>query len=309
MTEPIDPAVEVIAEDKPCIHCGYNLRGLMPDGRCPECGEEIGQSLRGNLLKYADPEWLDRLYFGANLKLWNIALGIVVGIAGGILVAIGLPLTILVLGGLAGGALGLWASFVITTQEPRISLQEDSITLRKIIRSCAVAAFVGSMFQQADTVGNIGTVAYVLGVLLSLAGLVVSFGELLYLRRFALRIPDEKLAKSTKTLMWAIPIIGACGMIVAFLSALFAGTGAAPAPLTTTTTTPTSTPPSVTPSAGMAVFGFVVCFGGLLALVLFLWYVRMLYAYKHAFKEAAAESRGLAAKGEAQVPEPTQPEE
>ncbi len=34
-----------LAEDIPCIQCEYNLRGLMPGGRCPECGGEIALSL------------------------------------------------------------------------------------------------------------------------------------------------------------------------------------------------------------------------------------------------------------------------
>lgn len=34
-----------IATDLPCAGCRYNLRGLRPEGRCPECGLEIGQSI------------------------------------------------------------------------------------------------------------------------------------------------------------------------------------------------------------------------------------------------------------------------
>jgi DNA-directed RNA polymerase subunit RPC12/RpoP len=35
-----------ISEDVQCIRCRYNLRGLSPGGRCPECGEKIALSLR-----------------------------------------------------------------------------------------------------------------------------------------------------------------------------------------------------------------------------------------------------------------------
>jgi hypothetical protein len=34
-----------ISSDTPCMDCGYNLRSLSPDGRCPECGREVGASL------------------------------------------------------------------------------------------------------------------------------------------------------------------------------------------------------------------------------------------------------------------------
>ena len=32
-------------EDLPCVRCGYNLRGLKPEGNCPECGAAISKSL------------------------------------------------------------------------------------------------------------------------------------------------------------------------------------------------------------------------------------------------------------------------
>ncbi len=38
--------VHAIREDVPCATCGYNLRGLPPAGKCPECGDSIRISLR-----------------------------------------------------------------------------------------------------------------------------------------------------------------------------------------------------------------------------------------------------------------------
>jgi uncharacterized repeat protein (TIGR04138 family) len=50
-----------IDSDVPCAACGYNLRGLVFDGRCPECGLDIIHSLRP-FLKTRDAEranWLE----------------------------------------------------------------------------------------------------------------------------------------------------------------------------------------------------------------------------------------------------------
>jgi hypothetical protein len=59
----IDPAGR-IAQDVPCIHCGYNLRSLLADQACPECNQAVGESLRGDLLQFGNPAWLRRLAGG-----------------------------------------------------------------------------------------------------------------------------------------------------------------------------------------------------------------------------------------------------
>jgi hypothetical protein len=38
-------AAPTLRVDVPCTGCGYDLRGLPPDGRCPECGAVIADSL------------------------------------------------------------------------------------------------------------------------------------------------------------------------------------------------------------------------------------------------------------------------
>jgi hypothetical protein len=35
-----------VAEDVPCVQCGYNQRSLPGDGRCPECGHDVATTLR-----------------------------------------------------------------------------------------------------------------------------------------------------------------------------------------------------------------------------------------------------------------------
>jgi hypothetical protein len=38
-------AAGYIDQDRPCGQCGYNLRGLRPEGRCPECGTDVATTL------------------------------------------------------------------------------------------------------------------------------------------------------------------------------------------------------------------------------------------------------------------------
>lgn len=292
MSDVTPTMAQVLEADTLCRRCGYNLRGLAATGLCPECATPIALSLVGNLLKQADPDWLDRLRLGTSLKLWNILLGILVAVAAGVILQAGLPQPLVSIVALAAGALGLWATFLITSQEPRIALQEDPITLRKALRACTVMAFAGATLTHANIGGKWAIVVQIAAGILSLVGMFVAWGELLYFRRFALRIPDPKLAKSTKLLMWIVPITGALiivfGVVTALAVTTVPGAPAAAAPGTSAITV------TVAPGLGMGMgmgLGAGVCFFVVFALYLLLWYVRLLTEYRKAFRMAASESR------------------
>src|SRR5262249_10880515 len=59
-----------LAGDVFCSACGHNLRGLLPDGQCVECGLPVGWSRRGGGFLSANSEWLESLRGGiASLAL------------------------------------------------------------------------------------------------------------------------------------------------------------------------------------------------------------------------------------------------
>lgn len=281
------PVVLEITEDVACIHCGYNLRGLRSDGRCPECNTDIRRSQHENLLKFAEPSRLRRVTLGANLMYWGIVIGILTGLFGGLVA--GLTRNALLLAAVTAAApvlsavLHLAAVFLITTQEPRISLTEAAVTWRKAVR---VAASAGLALQALYLLPALPTQAGLFIVVqlgLGVAGFVTTFGEFTYARSFALRIPDLKLARSTNIVKWGLSIImllAAFGGIIAVLwlgAGLFAPPGAAP-----------RTAPPAGPATG--VMG-IACAVSLAYLVFALWACRLLWRYRKALRAALAEAR------------------
>lgn len=276
MTQPpISLPAGTIAADLQCIHCGYNLRGLQPAGRCPECGGPIEDSRQGHLLRYAEVEWLKRLRFGTALKYWYVGINILSGIAGVALVAAGFPEVLVMVLPLAAGALSLWGTMCITAQEPRISLQEDPVTVRKVVRGFAIAGFAAGLIVLIDP-DDATAIAGIVGIIGGLLGMVALGGELIYYRRFAKRIPDDKLTVSTRRLFWYsvivaslwITVVGALGI----LSAAAAPAAGAPAP--------------PIQEVLMIVLAAVAFVSSLLMLIGLLWYVRTLVRYRKAFAQA-----------------------
>ena len=63
-----------------------------------------------------------------------------------------MPPSITTLPTIIRAVLGLWATFLITEQEPRITLNEDTVTLRTTLRFCALFGLVGFVLQEAAEV-------------------------------------------------------------------------------------------------------------------------------------------------------------
>ncbi|MDB5294295.1 MAG: hypothetical protein JWO31_278 [Phycisphaerales bacterium] len=55
-----------------CRVCGTGLGGLPGTALCPGCGTPGGRSVYGDLLRYADPEWVRRVWAGVRLQFWSL---------------------------------------------------------------------------------------------------------------------------------------------------------------------------------------------------------------------------------------------
>ena len=174
-------------------------------------------SLRGILLSESDPDWVKRLHRGTQLLLLDFAFAIL----GAILIQFFAPAS--AIGSIEMVLLmticGIWLLGILclTAREPRVALIEDPVTLRKVVRLCALAALA---LPPMSFISVPSFPKDLLGVaLIGVVG-VSYFGTLIFFRRLAVRIPDTRLAETTTSIMWGcvvllVPMVIALGLALA----------------------------------------------------------------------------------------------
>jgi len=273
-----------VSEDVLCRKCSYNVRGLHRNGKCPECGTPVGLSIRGNLLCYSDPAWVDKLSRGVDLILWGLLVAFVAGAAGGVLVvAVGpraeILRQIIVVAASAVGFIGAW---LLTSPDPGTEEQSQMMTARKIVRFALIFGMIGNLLS----IGIVGEkphpmITTILGIGLVIAAIIALIGELArlyYIEQIALRIPDQALAKRAHLVRWGYGIsLGIAGVFGAVL--------------TVVTMTLKKTPQAgwmpfmiggacITGAAGLAMLGFMIV------------YLIMLFQLRKALKAQSDFARG-----------------
>ncbi|MBU0640864.1 MAG: hypothetical protein KKB50_18515 [Planctomycetes bacterium] len=272
---------ETIICDLACRRCGYNLRGLHRDGRCPECGTNVGLSTHGDLLRFADPDWVENLARGLNLILWGILANIVFGTMGGIAHRFIAPAVGVMLG-FVGSLVAFYGAWLLTQPDPSGIDEDRYVTARKFIRFALLIGLLYSIGAVIVAGLNLPTllriILFALAGLAGLVGLAGEFAKLLYLQRLALRVPDQRAADRARFLRWAWTIcygaIIVVGGLFGFMTAV-APTGG----------------PSGGLAAGIAVLGCFMAVLGIAALVFLLLYVRLMYNLRQVFRQQAQEAR------------------
>lgn len=225
METPSIPNVQIvdlagtIITDVACRRCGYNLRGLRQDGRCPECGTPIGLSVQGDLLRFADPDWVEKMARGIRLMLWGILIAFVVGIIGGIITATGkFPTLSKELIQIVGGLVGVYGAWLLTAPDPSRVGEDRYLTARRVVRFGLIVGLFGGVaaglikqvpqidiFLRSLTVGG--------AIILGLIGVAGEFAKYLYIQKIAERIPNPTLAGRARFLRWALSI-GLAAMVI-----------------------------------------------------------------------------------------------
>ncbi len=241
-----------VAESLSCRGCGYDLKGIAADGICPECASAVERSIRGDLLQFCDPAWLDRLGQGLLLIFVGIIAGTVLQIgimiaaviAGAIVTTTGAPgamTIVMVTGGLVMAivtlvnVIGAW---LVTTQDPGRTETEAQLSARNVARFLIMVSLVSAPMQmllmgQAGIFtggGSTGLRAVDLMIMLvavgtALLALVGWVAFYIYLRQIMLRVPLEKLARQVRIIMWGYAVSTIISLAFAFVSMLLYATG------------------------------------------------------------------------------------
>ena len=230
-----------------CVGCGYALDGLKEDGVCPECGMPIRRSLSGDLLKDANPAYVESLDFGALLVYWGLVATVVLWIvrflvplfvAVGGLGSFGLGgfissysfqlLTSLV--GVAVSLVSLFGWWKLSSPDPRHGLAQQSAA-RRVLRVCVVlqatCAVFGLLVQGMSGVSaSLGAAlfgllsAYIFVYIGSWIAMFIS--SMFYLAGLAPRIPNDVIRARAKLYVWLLPVVSIVGACVIYLGPLIA---------------------------------------------------------------------------------------
>jgi len=218
------PAISI---DLRCRQCDYNLRGLRPGGKCPECGTAIEVSIRGDTMCYSDPRWLRRIAVGLRCEIWALGIRLLCLLAPCVLMDKLSPFGWFQAGLLlsAGGLLGAYGAWTFTAPEPGEVAAARFAADRRAVRVCAplavllFAAIVITLFAQWSWSGQPVMIAAI--VTAAFAELAALFAKLRYLENLAGRVPAADLARRARRLRWmfvilpaAIVIAGVVGSVV-----------------------------------------------------------------------------------------------
>ncbi len=219
-----------------CITCGYDLVGLTTADHCPECGTPAVNSTRGTMLIHSSPEHTARLHKGVFTIQAAIITAIIVGVL--LLIAgfaaatasggssIGLQIFGEVLQTLAWAAV-LYGWWLFSEPDPHYTGKDAGDNARKFVRVTVIIQAAVTAIGFVVELGHIGSgsanvtaltawdILAVAMMLIGLASQVAWFiASMLYLKWLGARLPDARVVKRARLLIWLGPVLSTVGALI-----------------------------------------------------------------------------------------------
>jgi serine/threonine protein kinase len=199
-----------------CIGCEYDLRWAHRDGRCPECGRPVADTVAPDLFVFANLQWLRGVRHGlllCHLGLAFITLTFLAAPALGLVVRDGRSALAIVIAVSAAMLLSLSlvsaGALRIARPQPGLRGEERGAGLRRPLRRVAWAVPVTATAWAAARI--LGVHPIITTTLLALTALLTYTGLrvlMRYLRTFAERLQDRRLRRQGRDATWVVTIAG-----------------------------------------------------------------------------------------------------
>jgi hypothetical protein len=192
-----------------CIACGYDLRGLPFEGRCPECGTPVEVSRRRPLLRHADPRYVRTLVIGAGVCLLAVlidaAMTAVIATWRAYRGPLSLPGVLALRGNVEWitAALHIVATFLITAREWRDEPRERFASVLLIV----VVLWHAATLTFENFISLPRSTARLVWAGLLYTGIAVIVLEAAWYRRLAGRMPRRAVRTLLTVGMWGIPLV------------------------------------------------------------------------------------------------------
>lgn len=215
-----------IACDLPCLVCGYNLRTLVAEGVCTECGQPVGKTLDLRYLRFTSVSWLWQVSRGMRLVAWGFLVyvvgAVILPVVGAVIVELtaarlgdGMLVQGVALVSVVGAAvLLLMGVRLFTSPEPE-RREGRRWSARRLLRfwiwvagAVGSVAFIGAFFEEILVAGIMGIMSWALSSFVWIVGLA-------YLGHLMERIPRPDLQRQARILMWALGV-GSVGFVVLY---------------------------------------------------------------------------------------------